>query len=159
MGVFDSLNIKSLQFLPPLPNLDQLRVENCTDFKDFVFPAQSLSGLRSLILNSNNLDDTLTEKILTSVAVSPSAFSLSILYLEDNRLNEVPNAVRSLPQLTDLYLIENNITFIGKGALFFSAPWVTEINLVNNSLNAIEAGAFQGNKFICCLYPLIHTIV
>ena len=136
-------NIKSLQSLPSLPNLDQLRLENCTGFEGFIFPAQSLS-LRSLSLNNNNLNDAQTEGILTSVATSPSAFTLAILYLEANQLKQIPEAIRSLPKLTDLNLNDNKITFIGKESLSFSASWLTHINLSNISLNIIEPGAFQG---------------
>jgi Leucine-rich repeat (LRR) protein len=90
----------------------------------------------------------MTEEILTSVVTSPSANTLSILYLEANQLKQIPKEIRSLPKITDLYLVDNNITFIGKGSLSFSASWLTQINLSNISLNVIEPGAFQGIAYI-----------
>ncbi|XP_013173415.1 PREDICTED: slit homolog 2 protein [Papilio xuthus] len=145
----------------------------------------SLSNLHTLILSNNRLTNIesyafVGMRVLTVLSIDsnriskihPHAFrncsTLQDLHINGNRLDEVPIALKDIPQLKTLdlgenlivsienasfmtmqqmyglRLTENNIGNISKG-VFDKMTSLKILNLSRNKIHKIEAGAFDGN--------------
>lgn len=137
----------AFQYLPPLPTLELLNVENCTNLNKIVFPDVSPAKLKTLYLQYNDvLDEKVANEIIAKVAASTSANSLEHIDMSYNpHLMSIPKQVSSaFPKLNFLSLNYDSISHIPASSFVFSVP-VTYIDLVGNGIKTIESGAFKGN--------------
>ncbi len=136
--------ITAIQFLPPLPSLQNLEINGCTEFN--VFPNLTPAKPKLLRLQADFLDDQRAIDIVRSLVASNSADSLESVDFSHNNLTSIPNQLPSaFPNLNSLELRFNALTHLSKSSLVFASP-VNLIDLSYNALRVIESGAFQGNK-------------
>lgn len=149
LSIQSSYNVESFTKLPYLPELKSLTIFNSTGLEGMgKFPENALfAGLKELDLALNLLTDERFASILRSIASSPSAKTIEILRLSGNRLTRIPDhkILSSLTSLNQLFLDGNSITVISKQSLDFSSrmPNLTVLNLMDMTLNFIEANAFK----------------
>ena len=69
-------------------------------------------------------------------------YPLRILRVENNGLSKIPEEIKLLPQLQELYIFANDIYTITSGSLTFNA--VEKIVGIGDKVQIIEPGAFAG---------------
>ena len=146
----DTDNMMAFQYLPPLPSLELLNVENCTNLNEIVFPDVTPARLKTFYLQYNNvLDEKVANGIISSLAKSTSADSLEHIDMSYNpRLASIPKNISSaFPKLNFLSLNEDAISHIPSSSFVFTTP-ATFIDLVGNEIRTIESGAFVGKILI-----------
>ncbi|XP_072049226.1 uncharacterized protein [Amphiura filiformis] len=92
--------------------------------------------------------------------LSPGVFAglehLRSLLLFHNRLTEIPT-ITHLPKLENVYLFDNNISYVGKTSLKTLGHTITKLHMYYNPITKIEDDAFHwlangGNVFISTEY-------
>ena len=139
------INLTVFQYLPPLPSLQKLKVDNCPEINQIEFPDLSPAKLNNLELQSNEINDETADKIVAKLAASTSADSLEVFDLWSNSLTRIPTQVESaFPQIKSVYLGGNSISYIPSSSLTFASPYLNALDLGSNELKTIESGAFVG---------------
>ncbi|KAK4009002.1 hypothetical protein OUZ56_014130 [Daphnia magna] len=148
------LNFRGFPRLPFLARVTSLRIYNYLDFRYWNQIAGRFPFLESLFLDGTQLGDRLINKLVSSIASSPTGrHSLTQLSLWENRLSRVPEHLSSLKKLSYVNLFGNAIRFLAKGSFAFNSEIkVTFLILTRNSLERIEPGAFQGDFSEAIIY-------
>ncbi|XP_059351183.1 uncharacterized protein LOC130702954 [Daphnia carinata] len=135
-------NIGSVSTLPTftLPALKIFAIMNCTGLQNVTFPDLTPATLEQLVVQRSHLDDSTVNDILVSVGSSSSASSLWAISLEANALTKLPR-IAAFSKLVYYDVSSNVIPYISQSSLVFSDP-VFSLDLSNNSITAIEGGAF-----------------
>lgn len=122
-----------------------LTIENCPNFRDWDNISTQWRRLKNIDLKYNQMDDQTIDKILSFfVSTEPLSGQLTIISLEGNLLTKVPKQIQLLTALDHLSLEGNKIVEIKANSLTFKSPTFHYLTLKNNSLTAVESGAFQG---------------
>ncbi|XP_057374841.1 uncharacterized protein LOC130695807 isoform X2 [Daphnia carinata] len=134
-----------------LARLRSLRIYECLDFQYWNQIADRLPLLESLFLDGTQLGDHSVNKLVNSIASSPTGNeTLQQLSLWENRLTRIPDNVSSFKRLSYVNLFGNAIRTIPKGSLAFSQDVrVAFLILSKNVLTDIEPGAFHVHLVIC----------
>ena len=136
-------DIQAIGRLPSLPALTKLHVMDSTGLVEF--PDLSPARLHVLFLNGNQMNNTMAAMMLESIKATPS-IRLFTLRLNQNRLTRIPTEHLALfPELTNIYLDENDFPVLTAGSFISSFP-VTTLSLSSSSINLIEPGTFQGTE-------------
>ena len=148
-----NINLANWTFLPPLINLQELRIFNSTGLNEWTSFPNLTKGLNGLILLDNNIRDKPMERILNWT----ERFSLSTLRglnIGGNLVTKIPRQISSFSKLETVFFNgqKKGISLIPKGSLNLSAP-VFKFSAQGDGITKIESGAFQGIIFF--LYKLI----
>ena len=152
--ISQSANVQGIQNLPALPSLNQLAVTFTNGLEKIAdFSRLGKVALKRLLLNGNQLGDLTVDKILNSLASSPSsAMTLQTLWLTGNLLTRIPSSLlSSFTQLIELDLSNNTFSILASGSFIFRTP-VDYLYLESDSINSIEPGAFQGILSLCLIF-------
>ena len=146
LHIYDIINFTAFQYLPPLPSLWYLVVNNVPEINQIPFPDLSSTKLKELELPSNGISDEKADEILAKLVAWNSADSLQKLDLERNSLTRIPSQVMgsAFSKLKYLDLAYNKISHLPSSSLTFASPSVEYLYLHENDIKTIESGAFRG---------------
>ena len=146
LTIYDIINFTAFQYLPPLPSLWYLKVNNVPEINQIPFPDLSSTKLKELELPSNGISDEKADEILAKLVAWNSADSLQKLDLERNSLTRIPSQVMgsAFSKLKYLDLAYNKISHLPSSSLTFASPSVEYLYLHENDIKTIESGAFRG---------------
>lgn len=146
--MYDSRNVQGFQYLPALPNLGTLSINQCSGLELVNnFPASSFSVLQQVHLTDNQLNDELAGKILNSLVSSTSVDTIKVLSLAYNQLTLIPEQIPLFTRLNDLSLSGNHLPYMPSPPLEFQVSVVDRLAFTNVSLISIEPGALKGDPF------------
>ena len=124
--VMDSPDFRRFNNLPMLPKLKSVIVNWCPSFKQWDGQVDN-TGLESINLDYNYMDDATIESIINAVALTTSARTLRSLSFvgldsEVDRPSRIPKAIASsFPNLNSLDITYNQIRLIESGSLAFAS--------------------------------------
>ncbi|XP_057375831.2 uncharacterized protein LOC130696745 [Daphnia carinata] len=154
LSIGPGLNFRGFPPLPFLARVTSLRIYNYLDFRHWNQIADRFPLLESLFLDGTQLGDRLINKLVSSIASSPTGrHSLTQLSLWENKLSRVPEHISSFKNLSYVNLFGNAIRFLARGSFAFNPKIkVTFLILIRNALERIEPGAFQGDFSEAIIY-------
>ena len=142
----DIINFTAFQYLPPLPSLQALFLQNCPELKQIPLPDFSQNKLKELDLRGNEINDEMADEIVAKLAASNSADSLEFLSFYGNYVTRIPSQVGSdFPKLKTVFFPNNKISHIPSSSLNYVYP-LESLILAENKINTIESGAFGGKS-------------
>lgn len=153
LSITRSINFRGFAPLAFLSRLRSLRIYECLDFQYWNQIADRLPHLESLFLDGTQLGDRSVNKLVGSIASSPTGNeTLQQLSLWENRLTRIPEHIGAFKKLTYVNFFGNFIRTISSGSLAFNPGIrVTFLILSKNFITKIEPGAFQGKTITCTL--------
>ena len=100
-------------------------------------------GALKIDCDSRDLDDQKASDILDNIIANLGSSSpLRALRMENNQLTKVPDQIKLLPALQQLYLYQNDIEVITAGSLTFDSA--EDLVGLGTKIKTIEPGAFVG---------------
>jgi Leucine-rich repeat (LRR) protein len=88
------------------------------------------------------MNDQRISEILNAFLSDQTINPLRALRVENNQLTKIPDEIKLLPELQELYLYNNDIQIITADSLTFNAP--EKIIGLGLSVTTVEPGAFAG---------------
>ena len=153
LGISRIFNITAFQYLPPLPSLQRLFLQYCSDLNQIAFPDLTPAQLKNLFLWENEISEEKADEIFAKLVASTSADSIKELDLYRNSLTRIPSQVGSA--FTKLKKVDiedwNSISHISSSSLTFVSPYLKDLYLYSNGIKAIESGAFLHQQFVFSL--------
>ena len=133
---------------PNGPHISNLMVNDVSGLNEWTSFPPNINNLDSIILLSNNLNDTGIGRIL-EWQLDTSANTLKTLQLDSNSLTKIPSQIKSFVNLKSVSLDnqQQGIETISTGSLAFpKSTKISSISLNNLKTQTIEPGAFEGDS-------------
>ena len=147
LRIYNSINAH-LSNLPSLLNLTELHVRYTAGINNWThnFPARLPSGLVSIIMQDNTLNDEAVNRLLNWILNGPSRNTLRYLFLSGNTLTRIPRQLKSFSNLADISIDRQKEPGFGFLAFFSLPSSIRFLNLSSNYITGIQPGSFQGCK-------------
>ena len=118
---------------------------NCREYTPSQFRPQK-PGKITLNCQYFVLSDSRVSQILDTFLTTPGVSALVELELTGNQLSKVPDQIVLFPELTDVFLSQNEIASIGPSSFIFNETYPLSLLTLgqNDGLSTIAPGAFQG---------------
>lgn len=142
-----NIHESGFSLLPALPNLVELRLDQCTGLSDIIRYPDLVRGLRTFQADINvNLDEITLNQMLLWIA-ERSSNTLDQLDISGNDLRDLKVLQFDLfERMSVLKVQQNAFVTISTGALQFSGKAPSFIEFNNCEVSIIENAAFQGKN-------------
>lgn len=143
----ENINNQVINTIPILSSLSTLSITFCSGFNDWqMFPTLAPGVLEIVELQSNrDINDGIIRLILGGI-LPYSANSLKTLFINGNKLKEIPEEIHHFGRIQTIDVHENSIFDI-KSISFessFEFP-VIYIDVSSSGVSEIQSGSFSGN--------------
>ena len=132
--------------LPIFPSLNEIYIQRSTGLNEWMTLPPLAKGLNFLNLYGNDIQDEAMDRIL-NWTLQYSADTLQYLYLSENDMTRIPR--QQFVQFQNLYMLQiqnqtRGIPFIPSDSFYSAERQNFYFTAVNNGIEKIEQGAFQG---------------